>query len=76
MQLFYPLGFPSEKDKTATSYDSINSLTTNNNQYTLLYPDLVQELFDFSLHNSNSSKNNVLSFGGLVIPPKNNRQKE
>ncbi len=55
------------KDKTATSYDSVNSLTTHNNQYTLLYPDLVQELFDFTLHNSNSSKNNVLFCGGLGV---------
>ncbi len=55
------------KDKTATNYDSVNSLTTPNNQYTLLYPDLVQELFDFTLHNSNIVKNNVLSCGGLGV---------
>ncbi|KIJ88778.1 DnaA N-terminal domain-containing protein [Rickettsia asembonensis] len=48
------------KGKSATSYGSVNSLTTHNNQYTLLYPDLVQELFNFSLHNSNSVKNNAL----------------
>ena len=50
MQLFYSLGNLSEKDKSSTSYDSINSLTTPNNHYTLLYPDLVQELFNFALH--------------------------
>ncbi len=55
------------KGKTATSYDSVNSLTTPNNQYTLLYPDLVQELFDFALHNNNSVKNNVLFYGGLGV---------
>jgi hypothetical protein len=44
--------------KTSTSYGSVNSLTTHNNQYTLLYPDLVQELFNFALHNSNSTTNN------------------
>ncbi|MGX6959670.1 MAG: DnaA N-terminal domain-containing protein [Rickettsia endosymbiont of Pentastiridius leporinus] len=49
------------------SDDSINSLTIHNNQYTLLYPDLVQELFNFTLHNSNSSKNNALFFGGLGV---------
>lgn len=49
----------SHKGKSATSYDSVNSLTTHNNQHTLLYPDLVQELFNFSLHNSNSVKNNA-----------------
>lgn len=49
----------SHKGKSAASYDSVNSLTTHNNQYTLLYPDLVQELFNFTLHNSNIEKNNL-----------------
>ncbi|ARD87028.1 hypothetical protein A3306_07500 (plasmid) [Rickettsia bellii] len=44
--------------KSAIIYDSVNSLTVHNNHYTLLYPDLVQELFNFALHNSNSIKNN------------------
>ncbi|WP_419235385.1 hypothetical protein [Rickettsia endosymbiont of Nabis limbatus] len=48
-----------QQGETATSYDSINSLTTPNNYYTLLYPDLVHELFNFALYNSNSSKNNA-----------------
>ncbi|MCZ6920105.1 MAG: hypothetical protein O7C60_08075 [Rickettsia endosymbiont of Ixodes persulcatus] len=43
--------------KSATSYDCINSLTKQNNHYTLLYPALVQELFNSSLHKSNSTTN-------------------
>lgn len=42
---------------TYTSYDGVNSLTVHNNHYTLLYPDLVQELFNFALHNSNRTNN-------------------
>lgn len=48
---------PYYKGKTATSYDSVNSLTTHNNHYTLLYPDLVQELFDLALHKNNIRTN-------------------
>ncbi|EER20865.1 MULTISPECIES: DnaA N-terminal domain-containing protein [spotted fever group] len=47
------------QSKSATSYDSFNSLTTHNTHYTLLYPDLVHGLFSFSLHNSNSLANNL-----------------
>ncbi|WP_017443562.1 DnaA N-terminal domain-containing protein [Rickettsia gravesii] len=47
--------------KSATSYDSVNSLTTHNNYYTLLYPALVQELFNFSLHKRNTYTN-ILHF--------------
>ncbi|MFP3011730.1 MAG: hypothetical protein ACEY3D_01705, partial [Rickettsia sp.] len=53
--------------KSATSDDSVNSLTTQNNHYTLLYPDLVQELFNFALHKSNGAKNNSLLFGVLGV---------
>ncbi|MCX4084720.1 hypothetical protein N7281_07900 [Rickettsia hoogstraalii] len=53
--------------KSATNYDSVNSLTTPNNRYTLLYPDLVSELFDFALHNSNNVKNNALFLRNLSI---------
>lgn len=53
--------------KTATSCGSVNSLINPNNQYTLLYPDLVQELFNFSLHNSNSIKNNSLFLKNLSV---------
>nr|WP_041472060.1 DnaA N-terminal domain-containing protein [Rickettsia africae] len=53
--------------KSVTNYDVINSLTLPNKHYTLLYPDLVQELFNFSLHNSNSMKNSSLCFGGLGV---------
>ncbi|KDO02110.1 hypothetical protein [Rickettsia tamurae] len=52
---------------TPTNNDSVNSLTTHNNHYTLLYPDLVQELFNFSLHNNNNVKNNSLFFGVLGV---------
>jgi len=38
------------KGRSATSDDSVHALTTRNNHYTLLYPDLVQELFNFTLH--------------------------
>ena len=56
-----------QQGKSATYYDSINSLTPPNNQYTLLYPDLVQELFDFALHNSNSSKNNAFFLRNINV---------
>nr|AKS10311.1 DnaA-like replication initiator protein [Rickettsia endosymbiont of Ixodes pacificus] len=58
---------PYHQDKSATSYDSINSCTTHNNHYTLLYPDLVQELFNFSLHNSNSTINISHSLSSLDV---------
>lgn len=54
------------KDKSATSYDSINSLTTHNNHYTLLYPDLVHELFTLSLHKNNINTNISHSLGDLA----------
>ncbi|HJD66758.1 MAG TPA: hypothetical protein LFV91_07055, partial [Rickettsia endosymbiont of Bembidion nr. Transversale] len=55
------------QDNSTTSDDSVNSLTTHNNHYTLLYPDLVQELFNLSLHNNNNVKNNSLFFGVLGV---------
>nr|WP_012477937.1 DnaA N-terminal domain-containing protein [Rickettsia monacensis]ABQ85884.1 DnaA-like replication initiator protein [Rickettsia monacensis] len=53
--------------KSATSYDCINSLTKQNNHYTLLYPALVQELFNSSLHKSNSTTNISHFFSDLDI---------
>lgn len=58
LSLQYIGNLPYYKGKSATSYDSVNSLTTPNYHYTLLYPDLVQELFNFALHNNNNLKNN------------------
>jgi len=52
-------------DRSATSYNSINSLTTHNTHYTLLYPDLVQELFNFLLYQRNIHTNISYSLGSL-----------
>ena len=51
--------------KRVTSYDSVHPLTNPNNHYTLLYPDLVQKLFDLSLHKNNIHTNISHSYSGL-----------
>jgi len=67
LSLHYIGNLTYHQGKTSTSYSSVNSLTTHNNHYTLLYPDLVQELFNFSLHNNNNVKNNSLFFSVLGV---------
>ncbi|WCR55944.1 DnaA N-terminal domain-containing protein [Rickettsia asembonensis] len=67
LSLHYIGNLTYHQGKISTSYSSVNSLTTYNNHYTLLYPDLVQELFDFALHNSNSLKNNSLFLRNLSV---------